>query len=118
MKKWFSFIFFLVLLFPATSHAGISPVQKCASVFVEPNLHLINPGTNEDVSRPAIETFGLAALPVITNQPVSQNTNSFQDYNGSQVAFDAPYLLSVFFLPVEMFGNNRLSYNYPSHNFW
>ena len=118
MKKWLSSIFFSLVLLPAISHAGNVSLQKCASVYARPGLHVMNDDTHEDLSRPAIETPGPAVAHTITNRPVSQNTNRFRDDKDSQPVVHAPYLLPAFFLPVEMFGNNRLSCNYPSHNFW
>jgi hypothetical protein len=104
MKTWLSFILLIVLLFPATSHATIvSPgVQK----------HSINISAIDGAARPAIERFGLAALQISPRQSFTKQTNRFQDYTGGQPAFYGPYFSSAFFLPVEIAGGNRLSYNY------
>jgi len=110
MQKWLSFICFFILLSPAISHAGIATNKPKAPSMVGAAIECINPSSTE--------TFGLPAFYTISSHPVSQNTNSFQENTGSQLAFHAPYPLRAFSLPVELFDNNQLFYNYHSHHFW
>ena len=116
MKKYAAIIFLPFLFLLAFVNAGFSSVQKNSATTSQ--VTRTSDFSNDDVNYPNAEIehanvsntiqihHGLQRTPACFNNDITGNT------------FFAFVPLPVIFSGIELYDNQNLSYNYPSHNFW
>jgi len=117
MREFYFFLFLLIMRFAAAPHEVLSDAQTSFGASATNRELTVHPVQKDNVSEPGGTNFGIAgtnaqqqAYPVTT---VAGGTHG--NYASAQLQ---QLLLRACCAAIDMFGNNRLSHNYPVHNFW
>ena len=116
MRKPLAILLLPVLFLLAFLHANTSSVQKAVIAFnITSNSSLSSnsnlPGAEIERCNVSIETFS-------HNWQVPQRVPAQLTSNSKSREIDAALSSLPVYASVELYNNNHLSYNYPSHNFW
>jgi hypothetical protein len=116
MKKYFVPISFLLIFLFAFANAEFFSIQK--KEVNDAVCKMTNAYSDKDFNplNSEIEHCGFFSYTVLPAHHGSQKITTHLSFNTKRItiSFTPPTGPS----PVQLFGNNYLSYNYPSHNFW
>ncbi len=117
MQKFCVFFFILSTCLAASPLTVFQETQKLSAVpgnSMQLAAHFV---TQNDVLQPCASNFGIAGADI--RQPVFPVITVARQAHSNHLSSQLEHLLlRTSYAAVEMFGNTRLSYNYPFHNFW
>ena len=113
MKQFNIIILLLFLFFFEFVHANFQPVDTIASVSIRSNTCFTGDRT---YAGSEIECCSVHSYTGFGNKAPQKIFSYLRDAKSQVIAALSSF--TVIFSAIELFGNNSLSYNYPSHNFW
>ncbi len=118
MKKYSAAIFLPLLVILAFLTAGVVPVEKTGTISL--NIVASNNSFQTDLNYPnsEIERSNIHGTGFLHGHQGFQKIPGYLAVNTKARIISAAFSSSTVFPVVELFDNNYLSHNYPSHNFW
>ena len=118
MKKYRVTIFLSLLLVFSFVNANKLSIQKIDSYSSITAKSTTCFNTNCSYPNSEIECVNIYSQPVSNSHQGFQKTFDCVTINTKDLAGSSPFSSSGAYTRIELFGNNNLSHNYPSHNFW
>jgi len=117
MRKYSVAIFFPVLFLLAYLTPGLIPVGKTATLSsaIAANNSF---GTDLNYPHSEIENCNVQGSTALQGSQGLQKIPGYLAYNAKARVISSLLFTPVTFPFIELFDNNYLSHNYPSHNFW
>ena len=118
MKKYGVTIYLCILLIFSFVNANILSVHKTDSY--SSTIAKSNDCFNTNFSYPnsEIECFNIYSHPVSNSHQAFQKIFDYLTVNKSLASSSSLFSSAGTYSRIELFDNNYLSHNYPSHNFW